>query len=66
MADEWIEYDCPLTGVDADISPIPPYGEAVYCTHCGRDHAMTLDIADAYRMVDGQLACINDEWAAVG
>lgn len=61
--EEWIEYECPVTGLDFDVSPIPAYGSKVWCSDCQRYHVMATDIAQAYRKDDGGLiAVIDDEW----
>lgn len=64
MADQdtWVEMECPLTGVDQDESPAPPYGTEVRCLSCGQMHSLTEAIAEAYRTSEEGIVVITEEW----
>ena len=61
--DEYFEYDCPSTGIDFDVHPLPVYGGEIQCSACSQTHRATELIGAAHRFdVGGALTDITDEW----
>jgi hypothetical protein len=62
-AETFASYDCPQSGIDFDLEPLPPFGTSVHCPGCGQSHRIGSEIpANAWREIDGRLECINRQW----
>jgi hypothetical protein len=60
---EFLEYDCPIQGIDFDVEPLPKYGSKIRCSACGQDHVADESLGTAWRRDAGGLVEITiGEW----
>ena len=63
--DEWLEYECPVQGMDFDIRPVPVYGSKIQCSACGGEHVANDDICAVFSRDNERLTDVTDEWKRV-
>lgn len=61
-SDEWYEYECPISGIDFDVRPVPPFGSTIECSGCGEVHQANSVIGSAWAIRGGRLVETTPEW----
>lgn len=49
----WLEFECPICGLDQDVEPPPALGEAFRCSNCDRTFQITAENSQVGRLDEG-------------